>query len=99
MDNDGQKDMGEDTLGKGQSGPLRIWGRARLTTQDWLQVTQGRAGQRKASARPPAPFLQRPPLEGRARWTSKETPGLSGGRKEKFVLIWREGAHGGFWQW
>lgn len=50
MDNDGQKDMGEDTLGKGQSGPLRTWGRARLTTQDWLQVTQGRSGQRKASA-------------------------------------------------
>ena len=60
MDNDGQKDMGEDTLAKGQSGPLRTWGkRARLTTQDWLQVTQGRSGQRKASAQPPVPFLQR----------------------------------------
>lgn len=98
MDNDGQDT--EDTLGRARAAPCGPYGRGRLTTQDWLQVTQGRSGQRKASARITShPFLLRPPLEGRARWPGKETPGLSGGRKEKLVLIWRERAYGGFWQW
>ena len=58
----------------------------------------GRLGQRKASPQPPAPFLQRAPQGGRAGLKGKEIPGLSGGNKERLVLIWREGAHGGFCQ-